>query len=84
MSPLYSDTHPKMQALQIQLWRQASPTQKMNMPAQLNASAQLLAWTGWRARYPQATEAELRYKLANLLSGIELARRVFGDTPDAE
>ncbi len=52
MSPLYSDTHPKMQALQIQLWRQASPTQKMNMLAQLNASAQLLALTSLRARYP--------------------------------
>ena len=28
-----------MEALQIQLWRQASPTRKMHMLAQLNASA---------------------------------------------
>lgn len=59
MTALYSDTHPKMEALQIQLWRQASPTKKMNMLAQLNALGRLLALTGLRDRYPQATETEL-------------------------
>ncbi|MCB9418677.1 MAG: hypothetical protein H6667_02655 [Ardenticatenaceae bacterium] len=80
MTALYTDTHPKMEALQIQLWRQASPTQKMNMLAQLNASAHLLALTGLRTQYPQATEEELRRKLADLLLGEELARKVFGET----
>jgi len=79
MTALYSDTHPKMEALQIRLWRQASPTKKMNMLAQLNASARILALTGLRSRYPQATEAELRRKLAGLLLGEELARKVFGE-----
>ena len=83
MVALYSDTHPQMEALQIQLWRQASPTQKMNMLAQLNASARLLALTGLRDRYPQAAEAELRRKLADSLLGAELARKVFGE-PHAE
>ena len=31
MSALSPDTHPKMEALQIELWRQASPTRKMHM-----------------------------------------------------
>ena len=84
MTALYSDTHPKMEALQIQLWRQASPTQKMNALAQLNASARLLALTGLRARYPQATEAELHRKLADLVLGEELARKVFGELPHTE
>jgi hypothetical protein len=84
MTSLYTDTHPKMEALQIQLWRQASPAQKMKMLAQLNASAQALALTGLRARCPQASEAELRRKLADLLLGEELARQVFGDAPHAE
>jgi len=79
MSALYSDTHPKMEALQIQLWRKASPTQKMNMLAQLNASARLLALTGLRTQNPQATEIELRRKLADLLLGQELARKVYGE-----
>jgi len=78
MSPLYTDTHPKMEALQIQLWRQASPTRKMQMMAQLNASARLLAITGLRSRYPQASESELRFKLAGLLLGEELASKVYG------
>ena len=78
MSVLSSDTHPKMEALQIQLWRQASPTRKMHMLAQLNRSAHLLALTGLRSRYPQISEAELRFKLACLLLGDELARKVYG------
>jgi hypothetical protein len=84
MTSLYSDTHPKMEALQIQLWRQASPTKKMNMLAQLNASVRQLALTGLRSQYPQAMEAELRRKLADLLLGEELARKTFGETAHAK
>ena len=84
MSVLYSDTHPKMEALQIQLWRQASPTRKMHMLAQLNASARVLALAGLRSQYPQASEAELRRRLADLLLGEELARKVYGEIRDAK
>jgi hypothetical protein len=84
MSALSSDTHPKMEALQIKLLRQASPTRKMNMLAALNASARLLALTGLRAQYPQASEAELRRRLANLLLGEELAQKVYGETGHAK
>jgi len=77
MSVLSSDTHPKMDAWQIQLWRQASPTRKMHMLAQLNASAQMLALTGLRSRFPHASPAELCRKLADLLLGEELARKVY-------
>jgi hypothetical protein len=69
MSALYSDTDPKVEALQIKMWRQASPTRKMHMLAQLNASARILALTGLRSRYPNATETELRRMLADLLLG---------------
>ncbi len=83
MSGLFSDTDPKMEALQIQLLRQASPTRKMNMLAQLNASARRLALTGLRTRYPQAGEAELRRRLAGLLLGEELACKVYGEIEEA-
>lgn len=82
MSMLSSDTHPKMEALQIQLWRQSSPTRKMHMLAQLNASAHMLAMMGLRSRYPQASEAELRRRLADLLLGEELACKVYGEKTD--
>jgi len=84
MTALFSDTHPEMEALQIQLWRQASPTRKMNMLAQVNAAARLLALTGLRSQFPQASEAKLRFKLAVLLIGDELARKVYGDISHAE
>jgi hypothetical protein len=84
MSPLYSDTAPKVEALQIELWRQASLTRKMHMLAQLNASARTLALAGLRSRYPNATEMELRRRLADLVLGEELARKVYGEMNRAE
>ena len=84
MSVLSSDTHPKMEALQIQFWRQASPQRKMHILAQLNASARTLAMAGLRSRYPQADEAELRRRLADLLLGEELARKVYGGLDHAK
>lgn len=84
MSALFPDTHPKMEALQIQLWRQANPTRKMNMLAQLNASARLLALAGLRARYPQASESVLRFNLACLLLGEETAQKVYGGADHAK
>jgi hypothetical protein len=84
MSALSPDTHPKMEALQIELWRQASLTRKMHMLAQLNASARLLAMTGLRSRYPLASEAELRRKMASLLLGDELAQKVYGESSHAK
>lgn len=84
MSALYSDTDPKIEQMQIELWRQASPTRKMHMLAQLNASVRILALAGLRSRYPDATKTELRRRLADLLLGEELARKVYGEMNCAE
>jgi len=73
-----------MEALQIQLWKQASPTRKMHMLAQLNASVQLLALTGLRSQFPKADENELRRRLADLLLGEDLASKAYGKFPDAK
>jgi predicted component of type VI protein secretion system len=84
MISLFPDTHPKMEALQIRLWRQASPTLKMNMLAQLNKSAQILALAGLRSQFPQASESEIRRRLAGLLLGEETAGKVYGDINNAK
>lgn len=84
MSVLSSDTHPKMETLQIEFWRKATPTRKMHMLAQLNASARTVALAGLRSRYPQATERELRRRLAGLLLGEDLARKAYGELNDAK
>ncbi len=83
MTASHSDTHPSMEALQIQLLRQAPPWRKLEMLAQLNASARLLALSGLRQRHPGAGEGELRRRLAGLLLGEELARKVYGEIEDA-
>lgn len=72
-----------MDELQIRLLRQATPIRKMEMLAELNASARLLALSGLRSRYPQAREEELRRRLAGFLLGEELARKVYGEISDA-
>ncbi len=77
MSALFPDTHPKMEALQIELWRAASPTRKIQMLAQLNQSARLLAITSLRSQYPQAGEAELQRRLAGLLLGEEITQTLY-------
>jgi len=73
-----------MEALQIQLWRQASPTRKMKMPVQLNKSAQILALAGLRMRTPQVSEAEIHCRLAGLSLGEESARKVYGENNHAK
>ena len=78
MGSYYSDTHPKMEALQIELLRQAPSWRKMDMLVSLNAAARELALAGLRRRYPAAGPDELRRRLADILLGEELARRVYG------
>jgi hypothetical protein len=82
MSPLYSDTDPQMEALQIELLRKASPARKMEMLAQLNASVRTLAMSGLRQRHPDASPELLRRLFADLLLGKELAARVYGEIPN--
>ena len=78
-----SDTHPDMDALQVRLLRQVPAWRKMEMLAQLNALAHILALSGLRQRYPEANEDELRRRLASLLLGEELACKVYGELKDA-
>jgi hypothetical protein len=78
MSKYYSDTHLKMEELQIRLLRQVPPWRKMEMLVSLNAAARELAMAGLRRRYPGADPEEIRRRLADLLLGKELAKKVYG------
>lgn len=79
MSGYDSDTSPKMEALHIELLRQAPPWRKIEMLVSLNAAARELALAGLHRRYPQAAVDELRRRLADLLLGEELAQKVYGE-----
>ena len=79
MNSFYSDTHPKMEALQIKLLRETPPWRKMEMLAELNKAARELALAGLRQRYPEADENKLLRYLGNMLLGEDIAGRVFAE-----
>jgi hypothetical protein len=78
MESRLSDTHRDAERVQIELMRQAPPWRKLYLLGQLNQTVKLMALSGLRQRQPQATEEELRRRLADLLLGVELAARVYG------
>ena len=78
MTTLYTDTRPEAERVQIELLRRAPAWRKLQMVDQLNQAARVLALSGLRHRYPRATPAELRRRLADLVLGAELAARVYG------
>jgi hypothetical protein len=84
MRGYYSDTHPEMEALQIRLLREVPSWRKMEMLISLNASAQELALSGLQRRFPSASPNELRRRLADILLGQDLARKVYGEPEYAE
>jgi hypothetical protein len=77
MESRLSDTHRDAERVQIELMRQAPPWRKLYLLGQLNQTVKLMALSGLRQRHPQATEEELRRRLADLLLGVELAARVY-------
>ncbi len=83
MSALFSDTSPAAEQVLVDLLRHVPVWRKMEMLAQLNAAAHGMALAGLRRRYPQASEDELRRRLADLLLGPELAVKVYGELPRA-
>ena len=78
MAALLTDTPPEITALQARLLRQVGPARKLEMVCQLNQAVLGLALAGLQARYPREVPARLRRRLADLVLGAELARRVYG------
>lgn len=78
MLPLFPDTSPDAQRVQIELIRNAPPWRKLEMVAQLNATVRVFMLEGLRQRYPDATSSELNRHLADLVLGPELAARAYG------
>ena len=79
-----SDTSPDAERVQIELMRRAPAWRKLELVGQMNETVRLLALSGLRQCYPQATPEELRRRLADLWLGAELAARVYGQLPAQE
>lgn len=82
MSALRPDTHPDIEALQVERLRQMPTWRKMALMAEMAESVRTLALAGLRQRYATDTPAQRRRRLADLLLGPELAARAYGASPE--
>lgn len=80
MSALFSDTDPKMEALQIEFIRRMAPWKKVAIVDSLNEMVKTLAITGIKQRHPNATPEQIHRMLAGLMLGAELAAKVYDRT----
>jgi hypothetical protein len=72
------DTDPRAEEIQIEIFRQMRPAQKMQLVADAFACARELALAGLRLRYPDASPESLERLWRGQLLGEELANRVYG------
>lgn len=84
MTVLFSDTRPEAEAVLVDLLRRAPPWRKLYMVSQMNQTVRILALSGLRQRYPQASPEELNRRLADLLLGPQLAQKAYGQLSKSE
>jgi hypothetical protein len=77
MSVLSSDTHPKIEQMQIEFIRKMPSWKKFSIVDGLNATVKTLATAGIKQRNPNATPEQIHRMLAALMLGEELARKVY-------
>lgn len=65
MKPLSADTASEIEKLLIEGYRRMSAAQKLHLMQDLNRTAQILALSDIKQRYPQAAPRELQLRLAS-------------------
>ena len=76
-NPVSLDTSPEMQQRQIDGLRRMSPADKLRLTAQMSMTVRDLALAGVRQRFPAASRREQFLRLAIVVLGDDLARRVY-------
>ena len=74
-----TDTHPEVEARQIELLRSASPARRFAIVRSLTRTVVMLSRRALRRRRPHATEKELDREFVELHYGEEVARRLLGN-----
>lgn len=75
------DTSPGTEQVLIALLRETPAWRRLQLTDQMSATARNLCLGGLRSRHPQAGEAELRRRFAEIHLGPELAEKVLGRPP---
>ncbi|MDQ4077865.1 MAG: hypothetical protein M3220_16665 [Chloroflexota bacterium] len=68
-----------MEAFQFAQLRSLSTARKLALLSGLNRSAFQLAYRSLPRRHPNESEAELRYRMVEMMHGREWADRLYGD-----
>ncbi len=76
MKPLISDTRPEVERILIEGFRKLSPTQRFRMTCNMMETGRRQLIRGIKDREPHLTEAEFRYRFAQLWLGEEIAERI--------
>lgn len=71
------DTSEEAERFLIERLRQAGPLRRLEMARDASRAIRELAWNGLCRRHPQADEAELRRRFAELTLGENAALRLF-------
>jgi len=69
-----TDTSPRFEALQIDLYRKAGPTRRVAIAVELSDAVRETALAGIRRRHPEYSESEVRDCFLALLYGHERRR----------
>ena len=78
------DTDPETERLLIELSRNRPIWKQFKQVGALNRMTRAFAMAGIRQRYPEATEEEVRRRLAAVLFDRETVIKVFGWDPEIE
>lgn len=73
MQPYTSDTSVEVEAIQVEAFRQMSPTDRITKMCNLSASLRRMAFNAIRRIHPELNEAEVRLKFIESTYGKDLA-----------
>ena len=76
-----TDTSAEVESLQIKMLRQASTARKLELLSQMNDTVRTLALAGLRSRHPNDSPDIIKRRLADLVLGDTLAKKVYGRAP---
>ena len=78
---MLTDTDPRAERVLIECLREMPIWRRMQRVGQLNEMVVQMALAGVRERHPEADEAEVFRRFADIRLGPELARRAYGPAP---
>jgi hypothetical protein len=77
------DTCLEVERMRIELLRKVPPWRKLAMIEDTNRAVRILALAGLRLRHPEESSSALRRRLADIILGLELAKKAYGNFPVA-